>query len=429
MIGRSPASGSRAHTWQIVLELAAAPRLNQALAVSVFLAAFGTHATRSLIGEPGALAALVVLDVLAALSLLGQRERIEWHGILPISLLAFFGWISLSVLWSQYTWATVGGIAYAFAYGVLGLYLALGRDVIQVMRAAGDALRILLVGSLIVEVLSGLLLDVPFPFLGVQGHLGHGGPIQGLVGNRNLLGFLSLLALITFLLELLTKSVSRNVAIGSLVLASITLVLTRSPVSFAATVVIALALLALGVLRRSTGEVRRWTQVGLLGFVAVSIVFAGLFRHRLAILLNAASDIEFRAALWSRMAVYQEGHTIEGLGWVGPWHVDIHPFRTVGIELGRVQQSGLSAYVDAGFQVGVVGMLILAVACSLAFWRAWVIASTQRSKTHVWPALVLLLLIITSFAESYLLSETGLMLLVAIGTTAAHRLSWRHRLK
>jgi exopolysaccharide production protein ExoQ len=413
---------------ELVAEFVAAPRFNRPLTVVLLTFAFATHAVRALLGEPGALAILVLLDLFALLSLYGQRARIEFRELLPISLVSLFGWMTLSMLWSQYTWSTVGGVAYALAFGLLGIYLALGRDLIQVVRGAGDALRAVLFASLALEVVSGLLLDTPIPFLGIAGNLAEGGPIQGVAGTRNYLGFLALLGGITFLVEHITRSVSRNVAVLSLATAALTIALTRSPVTIAAGFVVALAMLALAALRRSRGEVRRWTQVGLGGAVLLLGTLAWALREPLTRLLHAASEIEYRVGLWTRMNERLGENAIQGLGWVGQWHVQVEPFRTLGLEVGRVQETGLSAISDVVLQLGVIGLLILVAAGGLAFWRSWVLASTQRTKAYVWPALVLLLLGATSFAESYLLSEGGLLLLVAIGTSAAHRLSWRHRL-
>jgi exopolysaccharide production protein ExoQ len=413
---------------ELLAEFVATPRFNRALTVTILVFAFATHAVRGLVGQPGSLAILVALDLLAALSLYGQRARIEWRGLLPISLLAFFCWMTLSIVWSHYQWSTLGGIAYSLAFGLLGVYLALGRDLIQVVRGAGDALRALLIVSLALEVVSGLLLDTPIRFLGIAGNLAAGGPIQGVAGTRNYLGFLALLGLITFLVEYLTRSVSRNVALLSLVAAFLTLALTRSPVTIASAIVVGLAVLALAALRRSRGEVRRWTQVGLGAAVLLLAALAWAFRQPLTRLLNAASEIEYRVGLWSGMNERLGENAIQGLGWVGPWPVRVEPFRTLGLEVGRVQGTGLSAISDVVLQLGVFGLLLLVAAGGLAFWRSWVLASTQRTKAYIWPALVLLLLGATSFAESYLLTEGGLLLLVTIGTSAAHRLSWRHRL-
>ena len=413
---------------ELLAEFVATPRFNRALTVTILVFAFAAHAVRGLIGLPGALAILVALDLLAAMSLYGQRARIEWRGLLPISLLSFFSWMALSVVWSAYTWASIGGVAYAVAFALLGVYLALGRDLIQVVRGAGDALRALLLASLALEVVSGLLLDTPIRFLGIAGNLAAGGPIQGVAGTRNYLGFLALLGVITFLVEHLTRSVSRNVAVLSLVTAFLTMALTRSPVTIASALVVGLAILALAALRRSRGEVRRWTQVGLGAAVLLLAALAWAFRQPLTRALNAASEIEYRVGLWTRMNERLGENAIQGLGWVGPWPVRVEPFRTLGLEVGRVQGTGLSAISDVVLQLGVFGLLLLLAAGGLAFWRSWVLASTQRTKAYIWPALVLLLLGATSFAESYLLAEGGLLLLVTTGTSAAHRLSWRHRL-
>ena len=81
------------------------------------------------------------------------------------------------------------------------------RDTLQTARALGDVMRVLLSISLGVEVLSGVLLDMPFRFLGIQGNIAQLGPIQGIFGTRNLLGFVAVIALITFLIEYRTQSV------------------------------------------------------------------------------------------------------------------------------------------------------------------------------------------------------------------------------
>lgn len=58
-------------------------RFSQALATVIVLFGFGQPTVETLVGQAGTWAVLVTLFVLAGLSLLGQRYRIEWHGVLP----------------------------------------------------------------------------------------------------------------------------------------------------------------------------------------------------------------------------------------------------------------------------------------------------------------------------------------------------------
>ena len=152
-------------------EFAGSARFAQALTLVVVGLAFSTHAVRALIGWPGLIAAVVTLLVLCGLSLVARWRAVEWYGILPLTILLFVGWCAASVLWSDTP-----------ALTVLGVYVALMRDTIQIVRAFGDVLRVLLGVSIGLEILSGVLLDLPIAFLGIQGDIAELGPIQGVFG-------------------------------------------------------------------------------------------------------------------------------------------------------------------------------------------------------------------------------------------------------
>jgi exopolysaccharide production protein ExoQ len=403
-------------------------QFSQALSVAVVLFATTTQAIRSVMGWPGALAVLGTLLVLAALSLFGGRRHIEWHGILPVSLIALFGFMAVSVLWSEYTWATLGGVAYAAGFGALGLYLALGRDLVQVVRAVGDALRIVLVTSMALEIFSGLLIDQPIRFLGIRGDLAAGGPIQGLAGTRNYLGFLAALALVTFAVEFLTRSVPRSQAVASGVLAAAVLLFARSPVAALAVVALIVAGLALQALRRAPERRRPLLQGVVTAVVVVGGSVAWGLRGPLLGSVDGTSDLTVRIALWSRIRDLAGVHDITGWGFVGQWPSTIFPFSTVLAPDGRPYATGLNAFFDMWLQLGLVGVLLLVAAGSLALVRSWTIASGHPIVAYVWPALVLVLIGVTALAESFVLFEGTLMLFVAIATIAARKRSWRSRL-
>ncbi|MCB1282003.1 MAG: hypothetical protein KDB18_10825 [Salinibacterium sp.] len=247
-------------------------------------------AIRQTIGWAGLFGILSALVVLWALILVMKRGEIEWSGLLPISLIIFVGWAGASIFWSRYQWATLGSLTYLLAFTVLGVAVALLRDTIQIVRAFGDVLRLVLVASVVIEILSGLLIDVPIRFLHVEGHLDQWGPIQGVLGARNELGIVAIIALITFVTELRTRSVSRGVSVGSIVLAAVCLLLSQSPIAIGASAVLAVAAAALFGLRRVAPERRRFWQLGLLGASVVVLVLGWLFRQPIIGILDATKE-------------------------------------------------------------------------------------------------------------------------------------------
>jgi hypothetical protein len=400
---------------------------SQALTVAILLYALGIHTVRALIDWPGSIAVLATLVVLAMLSLFGARHRIEWRGILPLSLIALFGFLGVSVFWSEYTWVTIGGVAYALAFAGLGMYLALGRDLVQVIRATGDALRILLTISLVLEIFSGILIDQPIPFLQIQGRIAEGGPISGVGGTRNFLGFLAALALITFAVEWMTRSITQGVAVASGVIALVSLVFASSPVTSIAVLALVVAAIALRTLRRAPRERKPVLQWVLLALVLSGGILAFIARDRLWAAIGATSDVYTRLRLWTDIRSLINLHSIAGWGFTGAWQTDVFPFSLLYAG-GRPSETGLGAFFDTWFQIGLIGLVILLAAGGLAFVRAWLTASDHPIVAYVWPALVLILIAVTALAESYVLFESNLMLFVAIATITARKRSWRLRL-
>jgi len=403
-------------------------RFSQALATVIVLFAFGEPTVHAMVGTAGIWAVLSTLVVLAGLSLLGQRYRIEWHGVLPLSLLAFVGYIALSVLWSQYSWTALRGFTEAVFFIALGLYLALGRDLVQVIRACGDAFRILLVVALGLEVLSGLIIDTPITAFGIQGNIADGGPIQGVGGTRNFMGFIAAMALVTFVVEYLTRSVTPWRTIASTALALIALMLVASPITGIAMVALAVTALALYALRHARPAARP-VMNGMLGAVLVIVGLVGVaLRGRILAEIGAADGTATRLQLWSQIRILAEPYRTQGWGWVGVWPTDVFPYSTLFDASGHPYTSGLNAFVDTYLQLGLAGVLILVVAVLLAFARAWVTATSFPGVAYVWPASVLVLLGVTSTAESYLLHGAGLMMFVTVLVVAARRRSWRRHL-
>jgi O-antigen ligase len=408
-------------------EFAGSARFAQALTLIAVGLAFSTHAVRAMIGWPGLLAALAALLVLCGFSLVARWRAVEWYGILPLTILVFVGWAAASVIWSEAPGTTLLRVAYLVAFGVLGLYVALMRDTIQIVRAFGDVLRLLLGLSIALEVLSGILLDLPIAFLGIQGDIASLGPIQGVFGSRNFLGFVALIALLTFIVEWRTRSVPRGRSIASVVLAALCIVLAGSPVTWVALGASLLALAALYGLRRVPAASRwRW-QVALLATAVLALVAGWVLRIRIIELLDARAEFDVRLDVWREVSRYLAANPLQGWGWMGRWP-DAAPYVWIERAIGRELTSALSAWIDAYFQVGVIGMLLFAGLVGVALVRSWLLASNRRSVVYLWPALVLVAIAVTSFAESFALQEGGWMLLVVCAVKAARDMSWRDAL-
>lgn len=424
-------SAAGAHLSRALREFVGSARFAQALTLLAVGFAFSTHAVRSLIGWPGLIAALVGLLVLCGLSLVARWRAVEWYGILPISILVFVGWCAASVLWSAPGSAAPGltalRVLYLVAFGIVGVYVALMRDTIQIVRAFGDVMRVLLSLSIGLEVLAGILIDAPITVLGIQGDLARLGPIQGIFGSRNMLGFVALIALLTFIVEWRTKILPRGRAIASIALASLCIAFAGSPTTWAALGAAIVALAALYGLRRAA-PARRWKwQIALLAASLAVLATAWILRIRIIELLDARAEFDVRLDVWRELSRYLNQNPLQGWGWVGAWP-DAAPYTWIELATGRPHASALSAYVDVYFQVGVIGALMFIALVGVALVRAWLLASSRRSVVYVWPALMLVVIAVTSFAESFALGEGGWMLLVVCAVKAARDMSWRDAL-
>jgi O-antigen ligase len=414
---------SAPHAVALVRSVLDSPRFVHACTVAAIGTGFLADTLQRLIGWPGMLAVVVVLVLTAGASFLSLRGTIGWQAVLPVSLLIFVGWAGLSLLWSQYRWATVGGTAYLVAFTVLGLYVALLRDTIQIVRSFGDVLRLVLSLSLAVEIFAGVLIDMPLRFLAVDGNLAELGPIQGLLATRNQMGLVAVIAIITFTVELLTRSVSHGIAIGSIVLATLCLLLSRSPVALGVAAAVGIAALALYLTRRFGGPRRLLWQWGTPIAAVVLAIIAWVLRAPLIALLSANSELSYRLALWRRLWNLITTNPLQGWGWLGRWRPDIQPFTF--LSGAREPTSAVNAYLDVWFQLGLAGIFIFVVLVGLAFTRSWILAGRQRSVVFTWPALVLVVLLVGSLAESSILVEYGWLTFVVCCVKAARELSWR----
>ncbi len=400
----------------------------RAYTLTVFAVMFGGHLIERLSGRVTLVTIVTGLCLLGVAVLVARRDEVSLVRLVPSTLLLLCAWAFASVFWS--TDAGTSLVRWLAMIGVALLAVTIGhiRDTLQTVRALGDVLRVALALSLGLEILSGILLDVPIRFLGIQGNLAALGPVQGIFGTRNALGIVAVIALITFAVELRTHSVRPAVGVSSIVLAAGLALLSASPTVLVLTTGVGVATGALALVRAAPVGRRSGLQWMLAGVVTASGIALYVQRSAVIAATGAADDLQLRTDLWSLAQYYIRLKPVQGWGWFGAWPSAEPPFATINILLGQSHRSALNAFVDVLLQLGWAGVLLLTAVGGVALVRSWLDASQRRSTVYAWTPLVLIALAITSLFESYVLTGAGWLLLSLAAVRAGQSRSWRRRL-
>lgn len=411
--------------WVGILASAA---LARAYTITVLGAVFSAFAIEKIAGRVTYITIIVGLCVIGIGMLVARRREISLVRLVPTTVVLFVAWAFSSVFWSQDASGSFWSWVSTAALVLLAVTIGHVRDTLQTARALGDVLRVLLSISLAVEILSGLLLDGPIRFLGIQGNIAQLGPIQGIFGTRNLLGFVAVIALITFLIEYRTQSVRLGVSVFSVVLAGGLAALSDSPTVLVLAVAVGLAVGALALVRHAKPEGRSALQWTLGGIVVAGLAIGYAARHPIIALLGAGSDFAMRVTLWNTMVDYLRSKPVQGWGWFGAWNPAEFPFSAINYTLRTSHATGLNAYFDVLLQLGWIGLVLFAAMAGVALVRSWLDASERRSVIYAWTPLILVALLVDSMFESFTLSGFGWLLLVLGAVRAGQSRSWRERI-
>lgn len=410
------------------IALLASADLARAFTIAVFGAVFSAFAIERIAGRVTYASIVVALCVLGLGMLIARRREISLVRLAPTTVLLFIAWALASVFWSQDTSGSFWGWVSLFGLAFLAVTIGHVRDTLQTVRALGDVLRVLLSISLGMEILSGILLDIPIRFLGIQGNIAQFGPVQGIFGTRNLLGFVAVIALITFLIEYRTQTVRLGVSVFSVVLAGGLAALSDSPTVLVLAVAVGLSVGALALVRHARPADRSALQWTFGGIVVAGLAIGYAARHPIIALLGAGSDFATRVTLWNTMVDYLRSKPVQGWGWFGPWNGAEFPFSAINYTLRTSHASGLNAYFDVLLQLGWIGLLLFAGLAGVALVRSWLDASQRRSVIYAWTPLVLIALLVDSMFESFTLTGFGWLLLVLCAVRAGQSRSWRERI-
>jgi O-antigen ligase len=273
--------------------------------------------------------------------------------------------------------------------------------------------------------------DAPMAFFWSRGLLFQGGPIEGIVASRNLLGMIALLGLIVFGSLLAAGSIRRAQGIGWLVVAGAVMLLTRSATVILVAVVVLVAL-GFALWARKVGPDRRrgvyWAAAGALVASAALLL---VFWNALLAVFGKSDDLTGRLDIWNAVIGLALERPWFGWGWIGYWQPWVEPFDGLAVRNGVEYLQAHNAWLDVWMQLGIVGLVAFASIAVGALWRSWFLAVDRprddaglplpHSAAALVPLLLLVALLGQSLAESRILIEGGWLLLIAIAWSTKQR--------
>lgn len=416
-------------------------------ATVVLFTAFAGDFWRNLLSWYG-FAAIVLALFGVAVWLIIKKKPLPRLTHLPSPLMLFVLWCLASVIWSAYRPETLLASVIQIMTVTVAFALSVNCTKLLFLDSLGSAMRAIVAMSLIFEL--GVALFIPqgilplylyFPgqlelFTGVagatpetahpavywsQGHLFQGAAIQGILGNRNLLGFVCLLALIVTGVQLASGRVSKRFGWIWCSIAFGTLFLSRSATPIVTLPVLVLAIALIWCARRLTSP-QRWLM-----YLAVFVIGAiGLFvlvtwRDEIFGLVNRSGDMSGRGTVWQAVVGLGSQQPWIGIGWISYWAPWVDTFKQLVILDGLRYLQAHNAYLDAWMQTGIIGAVFFAGAVLSTTIRSWWLsidkpqrdASGPRPIPHTSTAAFLLMvaLVMQSLTESRLLVEGNFLLL------------------
>ena len=396
---------------------------------TVFLL-FSGQGLRYLLGIP--LYTLLVIATVGVV-LVSYRGFVRRVNVPPLVAM-FTSLAALSVLWSETRAVTALAAGVLAITTVIAVLVARGTSRGQFMAALYRGLQASLVVGVLFELFVAIVIRGPLaplatdlssvakvdaagqPIKWSQGLLFEGGPIQGFVGNRNPFAAIALFAAIVAAILLLERRVRPVDGYVTLALALLVHLLTES----ATVTVTGIYLAGLGIaallIRRARPSLKRRLSFAVLACTALVAVLTLKYRAEIFAMFDRSPDASNRTRIWDEVVAHAWQRP-EGWGYVGYWPIWEEPYRGIVDRVGVMATHAHNAFLDAWFQLGVIGAVLLLVMVVLSFGSAWrLVERAGFGDTYIplgWAVLTAALAL-QALTESRLLVEGGWFLLVVL---------------
>ncbi len=422
--------------------------LLRAHAIVVVIVMFASPALSLAFGFPAA----AIIGVLVSLGSIAWwvprmvRRRFEapfpWRR-LPWAALGYVLWAVLSLSWSQWPHATA-----LTALGLLlttgnGLFLASTLSWREFVKVLASGLKWIIGASVLFELYVSLIVRAPIfpPFFtppagdvdpqlywsrdNLLDGVSTGGRIQGVVGNANLLAAVCLIAIIVFAVRLAAKSKRRGWLVGWIVVTAYLFFRAASATAWIAAAAAAVVLATVLIMRTArTPRQRTARYAAFFGIGAVGVAAAIALRDTVFALFGRGNDLTGRGEIWAIVLERANERPVAGWGFSSPWVPWDPGFHEWIIDHDQTVMQAHDMWIDVYFQLGLVGVAIVAVAFAALLWRSWffavdrprwdIVADRPYARLSVLPILLTTVLLVQGLTESNPVMLWGWMLVIAL---------------
>ena len=223
-----------------------------------------------------------------------------------------------------------------------------------------------------------------------------------------------MVGLILFGVEHMIFGVSRWLSWLGIIMAALTIALTKSAgIGFALIAVIVAGVVSIAAEGKDRDTRHKYYRLALT-FSGIVLFFALVYRNEVFTFIGKSPDMTGRAGIWKNVMALVAQRPIQGWGWVSYWIPGIAPFKGLGIVHGVEYYQSHNAYIEVFFQLGAIGLALFLTLLFVAFVKVWRLAVRHTNPLYLWPILLFVGLLAQNLTESRMLVEIGWVYLVVI---------------
>ena len=328
--------------------------------------------------------------------------------VVPLPALLVVVWCGLSTGWTILPYSTVVSAAEIGVLTLIGVSVAAGRDLVQLVEVFSSTCAALLLVSWATA--------VALPGVGLTQGSYEAGTLEGVFVHRNLLGYFGILAAVTFGVRLFHARGSRP-ALSSvlwLALSLVTIYATQSRTSWVVLGGVAVLASALFLIGRSPAP--RTTLATAAALVAVALVVLAGTQYAIVVSgLGRDVTLTGRTHIWAAVLEAIQQRPLTGYGWGAAWPVSSPLSQHLAAEVGFTFYHAHDGFLDSALQIGLVGLTLSVVFLLMTLVRAAVAFLRAPSAACLWPVLVMTAVTLTNLTETVASLSIGWVLAVAIG--------------